>query len=464
MKPVPVALIAISLLLPAMPASGAPDAKAEIGIVTVGDLIYTQPILSSFRTLSPQLVDVLQKGDITFGNLEENLLDPMKFGGAPQAESGGTWLLGPPEVATDLKQMGFTLLSRANNHSMDWGAEGLSATDRLLDNMGIAHAGTGKDLAAAAAPALTSAHGQRVALVSVTTTFPPMSPAQDPTADIPGRAGANVVRAERVIEVSPQRLRILSEIASQLPKRDHPGADSERKVTVLGNTFEANPSATDGVHYSYQANNADMARLVANIRIAAKNAPQVLVSVHSHQSAGLGENGFGLDQETPAFLREMAHRSIDAGATAFVGHGPHILRGIEIYKGRPIFYSLGNFFFMEDQITSLPRDFYEKMDIEVGAKTPAEVMTISRQKRFNDKKYFESAIAKSYFAGGVLKKIEIIPITLGFDGPDALRGVPRVAEGDAAVRILSQLQKMSAEFGTKMDLTGTRGVIHMQRQ
>nr|WP_318528309.1 CapA family protein [Mesorhizobium sp. ZC-5] len=52
-----------------------------------------------------------------------------------------------------------------------------------------------------------------------------------------------------------------------------------------------------------------------------------------------------MSQEPPDYQQSFARKMIDAGADAYVGHGPHLPRGIEIYKGRPIFYSLGNFFY-----------------------------------------------------------------------------------------------------------------------
>ncbi len=44
-------------------------------------------------------------------------------------------------------------------------------------------------------------------------------------------------------------------------------------------------------------------------------------------------------------VSQFAHEAIDAGADLVVGHGSHTVLGIEIYRGRPIFYGLGNFFF-----------------------------------------------------------------------------------------------------------------------
>ena len=79
-----------------------------------------------------------------------------------------------------------------------------------------------------------------------------------------------------------------------------------------------------------------------------------MVSIHSHQMTGE-------DKESPAqFLQTFAKACIDAGASVILGHGPHILRGIELYKDGIIFYSLGNFLFENDTTTHQPADFYEK--------------------------------------------------------------------------------------------------------
>ena len=70
----------------------------------------------------------------------------------------------------------------------------------------------------------------------------------------------------------------------------------------------------------------------------------VVVTIHAHQGPVTAQQWLFEDQ-TPNFLKELAHRAIDSGADVFVGHGPHVLRGVEIYKGKPIFYGLGEFFY-----------------------------------------------------------------------------------------------------------------------
>src|SRR5260221_3000759 len=69
----------------------------------------------------------------------------------------------------------------------------------------------------------------------------------------------------------------------------------------------------------------------------------MIATIHAHQGDSVLQ-AFLFEDHPPDFLVELAHNAIDNGADAFVGHGPHIIRGIEIYKGKPIFYDLGEFF------------------------------------------------------------------------------------------------------------------------
>ncbi|TIP07361.1 CapA family protein, partial [Mesorhizobium sp.] len=121
------------------------------------------------------VVEILREADVTFGNMETLIFDIRSFKGSPEAEHGGAYHISAPELGPDLKAMGFDMLSRANNHTLDWGLEGMRETSRLLDESGIVHAGAGENLAqAGAARFLETARG-RVALVSFATTFAPMA-------------------------------------------------------------------------------------------------------------------------------------------------------------------------------------------------------------------------------------------------------------------------------------------------
>ena len=83
----------------------------------------------------------------------------------------------------------------------------------------------------------------------------------------------------------------------------------------------------------------------------------MIVSLHCHES--------GANRSVPAdFIPIFAKAVIDAGADVFVGHGPHVLRGIEIYKGKPIFYSLSNFIFQNETVLRMPEDSYEQYSLD----------------------------------------------------------------------------------------------------
>ena len=93
----------------------------------------------------------------------------------------------------------------------------------------------------------------------------------------------------------------------------------------------------DKTEYVMEINPADLERLKKSIEEAEFQADYVMVSVHSHQISGTKK------EEPAQMLKDLAHFCIDAGANAVVGHGPHLLRPIEVYKDSPIYYSLGDF-------------------------------------------------------------------------------------------------------------------------
>jgi len=111
--------------------------------------------------------EILQQGDIVIGNLE-----------SPLASSGVEFtgkkfrFKADPKAAPALKRAGFTHISLANNHILDFGAEGLKETLAALDANSIIFAGAGQNLTAARKAAITSAHGVKVAFLSYSLTYP----------------------------------------------------------------------------------------------------------------------------------------------------------------------------------------------------------------------------------------------------------------------------------------------------
>jgi poly-gamma-glutamate capsule biosynthesis protein CapA/YwtB (metallophosphatase superfamily) len=199
-------------------------------------------------------------------------------------------------------------------------------------------------------------------------------------------------------------------------------------------------SERPGVHHvamtGTDVDPVDAARTLAAIRTAAARAPWVVVYQHDHYWARDW-------QETPEWKKRWCRACIDAGATVFVSHGVPLLHGIEIYKGRPIFYGLGNFVF------------------HVAIKYPAGVPS-----PYGQTECWQSVIADCELEDGRLRALTLDPITLMStpgrgESAQRLHGNPRLAEGQEAREILDRLARLSKPLGTTIDVTGTRAVVRI---
>ncbi len=175
-------------------------------------------------------------------------------------------------------------------------------------------------------------------------------------------------------------------------------------------------------------------------------ADYILVAIHSHEISGDCK-------ENPAdFLREFAHRCIDAGAHAVIGHGPHLLRPIEIYKKRPIFYSLGNFIIHNECIPFAPEEMFANQGL-TSDHTMRELFC-DRSAGYTrglmrDRRMLESVIPYFEMENGELIYLELMPIELQFDEPVWRSGNPRFSNQH---RIIERLAELSAPYGTKISI------------
>ncbi len=126
----------------------------------------------------------------------------------------------------------------------------------------------------------------------------------------------------------------------------------DRSLTWLGTTI----ALGDRTIVTFRVDAGDEQEVTEHIRAARAAAEVVLVSLHSHEP----------DNRTDApadFVRRFAERAIDAGASLVVGHGPHRVRGIEVYRGGAILYSLGNFLYQPVPDFGAADDFDAGLDL-----------------------------------------------------------------------------------------------------
>ena len=449
-------------------------------VALTGDIIIAQPVSRMIQRRSPDLADLLKRADLTVGNYEGSIIDLNDFDGYPAALSGFSWLTAPPQVAPDLARLGFDMLSRANNHATDWGVAGLASTDRHLREAGLAIAGTGSDLAGARTPALFDGVQARAGLVSFATTFQADSPAADPLGQAAGRPGVSPLHLSRVVMVSKRKLAVLRAIRDEQPPQSVPDVlrqIDERLgvVTLFGQRYVALPdsgSPSDGPMSSqtetgertvvtYQPDKADIAGIMRGVRQAKQTTDFTVVVSHTHEPDNW-------TTETPAFLRSIVRKAFSEGADVFMTAGPHQLRGTEIIDGKPAFYSLGNFCFMDNTQAVCVRDEWERPLWRLApvavprfeTSTEAEFFEWKRAVgAFGEEIWFESVVPLiTYASNGRIRTIELHPIELGYVGRDADRGIPSLPTLSQSLDILERLRQLSEPLGTDIVIDDQRGI------
>ena len=420
---------------------------AAISVLATGDSFITRRTAPTDALR--KLGEVVRSAEARFTNFE--VLTPCSEG-FPNAVSGGTWANAPAGVIDDLTAMGFNLVGWANNHTLDYSYGGLAATCRELNRAGIVHAGVGRTLAEAAAPRYLECRSGRVALIACTATCHETDIAGQQRPDQAGRPGVNPLRHTDIYHLPRQELDTLAALAAAS------GVNDSHTLRVKAG-FEEPPEpgvVLFGKHRFREGtgagmrsvpNAADVARLHGAIADARRQADFVLLSLHAHESRGT-------DRTTPAaFIEEFCRGAIEAGAHAVLGHGPHVLRGIEIHQGRPIFYSLGNFFFQNETVENLPGDFYEKYHMGLTESTPDAL----DKRSVNDTRGFiadpwawKSVMARFVLEDGTLASCELFAVELGGE-TRARRGTPALSQDPS---IFGHLVELCAPYRTQLLLEG----------
>ena len=426
----------------------------KITFTAAGDVFMNRPLPETGYKGLDELSELIRGSEVRFANLETTVHDRE---GYPYPFSGGTWAMASPQILEDLKKFGFNIYNAANNHSMDYSHNGLEATIRHLKEHDIRFAGIGMNLADAAAPVYLECRQGRAALIAATATFHEAWAAGSQRMDMQGRPGVNPLRHIEKFFVTKDQIKALRNIArgtlidaqQELDIKEGFAVETPGSFKFAGRDFEE----SDKTYKQTVPDKRDMDRISASIKEAGSQADCVLVSIHSHE---LG----GLRKDYPAeFLRTFARSCIDAGASAVIGHGPHVLRGIEMYKGGVMFYSLGNFIFENDNTTHQTADFYEKYGMPPVSQVGAGMDKRSRGGKAGlgvNKDVWNSVIARWTWESGKIKRIYLHPITLDQELSRYRRGLPRLT-GDEAV--LAQMQELCREMDTGLTIRDGIGYI-----
>ena len=257
----------------------------KLSLYAVGDVRPDWPNPDSIVEME-LVIPIFKQADILFGNLESPISDL----GERQVCNSGRKIR--PEKISLLTDAGFDVMSFANNHHLDYGDAAFFDTIERVTKHDIAIVGVGANIVEAHKPTIVERDGVKVGFLAYSSIVPIGFEAR---AERPGCAPLRVSTFYEQVDRDP---------------------GSPPKIISI-------------------TKKEDLAAMVDDVTQLRSKVDVVVLSMHwgVHYIPGL----------IAMYQREIAHAAIDAGADLIVGHHPHIVKGIETYKGKVIFYSLGNF-------------------------------------------------------------------------------------------------------------------------
>ena len=425
-------------------------------IIACGDALFSSRNLA--RRLDPRLVDEFRRADAVFANAE--FCCPLPD--TPPAPRRYTTAVNA-EVLDEFVDLNVRLVSFANNHTGDFGPQGVLDTMAAAQARGLIAGGVGRSLYEARAARFLDTPQGRIAFVAASTTRAADFAASAPGAGVASRPGLNPLRFGRAYVLPPREFEALQQIDEMLGT-----AASRREVAAVevmkdpgpdkfafGSVFEGSLQIERGDRAAvrYFMNDADRKAILENIRDAANRSDTVIMSLHTHE--GVAENWYS--PRPASFVEDFARQAIDAGANVVIGHGAHMLRGVEIYNRRPIFYNLGSLIMeFEAGEQRMTPEMYEGFGLSRDA-LPSQLHMSRVQDDagqrigfYAERKFSNGCYAVCDFGErGV--ELKLVPIDLDLNRRrSAERGLPAYPTSEVARLIADELIQVSEIYGTRM--------------
>ncbi|MGN7773547.1 CapA family protein [Phyllobacterium sp. 22552] len=405
-------------------------------LALTGQSLIKHDIRSLGTPAFDEVRQLLHHADLSFTNFEGTILG--SHGGWPL--KGSFFGCSDAVVLDALQATGFGGLSLSNNHAFDLGPSGVLSTLEEVEKRGFLHAGLGRNQSEASRAGRATIRGRSVAIVAMDGgPGPDFMYAANAGKNRPERPGVNRLGLSQIIELDHKafdQMRVVREkvgytaidLTNDSQPDDPPFVDPHEEIGLGRAIFKRAPRCGRSV----KIDEDDLARNLAAINSAASDGCLVMAYLHHHHWAS---NWY----QVPDWVGAVARQCIDAGAAMFVSHGAPVLQPVEIYRQRPIFYSLGNFIF------------------HVRSETTA----------WHAPEVWESVVGLcAYGDDNSLIDIRFYPIVIG--GEDSLGGhslegrlVPHLATGASATRILQRFKRQSADMGAEIDLADGIGILRV---
>lgn len=367
-----------------------------VKLVAVGDV---QPNRSQPEKLFDLVRQDLAWGDLRFCQLEATLSNL----GIVRTDVRNPAHRVPPENVAALTAAGIDLVTFAGNNNLDYGLGAFDDTINLCKKHGIAVVGGGANIDEARSPVTLEAQGLRVAFVNFCSIL------RDGYAATKHRGG-----------ISPLKVTTFYEPLENI--YEQPGTPARTKTIV---------------------DQDDLEDALATIRSARDRADIVVACFHW---------GVHFTHDLAEYQADVGYAAIDAGAGLVVGTHPHCLQAIDVYKGKPIFYSLGNFAF--EQPDAIAQEGVAKYLSFYGIPVEPELKTHPHPRHCR-----MTMIAKITLSQGGVEAVSLVPTYFNDDAqPEAVK--PGDQRFDWILRLMREL---CAEVGTSLDERGGELALRLEK-
>ena len=520
-----------------------PDQKTELAmkikhpftIVGVGDLLEFQPFSKSIDADVQYLVNLVRNADVAIGDLENEIYDFDNFGHA-----GGN--LATKEVADDWANMGIDMVSRANNKPTQ--APGIWENFRQVERVGIVHMGVAKTLPEARMARYFQSGKGLVGMVGISSdggtdaccaggpiTYvtsaqlaqvkamkdsiiarrdevgtPIDMPEPDPADTVTvfgvtfkvGGAGSTPPPANNGGRGgrgggNPERQGAMDGVKNSIRLTLYHGVTAEQMAqlrAIAGDTGTGSDLKAFGTQFrvmerpgehSFDMDPKDLRAVLTQIKTGKQASDFMASNFHWHQNRYDFQH-YSYDHFPADFEIKFAHMAIDQGDDFFLAQGVHTIKGVEIYKGKPIFYGVSNFVFqsaiMPQGKGSLPPVPGETATRRGGAlpegaggrgargsqqtagdEIPGEH---DNQGFWQLKANLEALLAYAHYENAQLTEVRSYPVDLGqTPRVGSQLGIPKRPTPAVANKILNEVIEYSKPWGTKITIEDGVGIIRI---
>ena len=398
-------------------------------IVLTGDSLFSSHNLA--RRMDPKVVEILKSADAVFTNAEFS---------TPKRNTPPGLCMYLTSVHQDtlneFLDLNIRLVNFANNHTTDYGWQGALETIEACEERGIVPCGVGRNLLDARNAKFLDTDKGRVSVVGACSTWAERALASMPGAEVTARPGLSPLRWGRTYVLPEAQFEQIRQIDEMLGT-----AESMREVSRVECW-----QMPDQDHIKFGS------AMEGNLLIERGEKAEVKTYVNENWYAAV----------PPTFVEEFARKCIDEGADVFLGHGAHYARGVEIYKGKPIFYNLGSILMEFEAGNSM---ISPEMYHTYGHPADARPSDLHGGRAKNPDGSWNGFYAERRFSLNymVVVRYDLVPLDLDMNRENPLdRGLPEFASQAAGQEIADFLAKTSEKYGTAFDYDRSSGLIHVK--